>query len=240
MVYTSVHMSPNLAMGEGAFEGSDYSDFEYQFVHAATSIRGIGSDTNVGQGSLNRFDVLEGNGGLNNNEVAELVYYELQASTEFEDENVDQDVATSLQMRGTFGANLPNSGLAGIHPPAGQIEDGEVFEESGDASTRVAFRREKVDNRIFQIFSANQGVPFDDGTNGPGGSSSFNTFEAERNYRQLTGRGPVLDSTDDLNVFIDINAGDVVSQIRGEVRLHMVWDTAEVSDAGRAFSVPDM
>jgi len=70
------------------------------------------------------------------------------------------------------------------------------------------------------------------------GAGSHEDFYGNRDYRSLTNRGPVLDSTDDISVYQSINVGDTITAFSGEVRIHMVWDVAEVDEAGRAFSVP--
>jgi hypothetical protein len=60
----------------------------------------------------------------------------------------------------------------------------------------------------------------------------------ERPWRQVTGRGPVLDSNDDIGVNSRLVVNDSIIGCVGQVRAHLVWDVAEVDDAGRAFSVP--
>jgi len=59
------------------------------------------------------------------------------------------------------------------------------------------------------------------------------------NYREIVGRGPVLDSSDDLTAVYDLEGEDVIVTFLGDISIQLIWDVAEVSDAGRAFSVPD-
>jgi len=203
----------------------DYSDFEYQFANLTPQAEG-GSPFNY------EFDVLEGRGGLDNNEVAELVYIETQASLEYElDAGAnDQDVATAGELRGLVGANIDGgNGINGL----GQRVDTNI---NSPGTGFVA-----TDDRVFQLFEARGAPGFDDETSGPGGNTFTTSTLYTKNWRELVGRGPVLDSSDNITVDGLVIAGDTLAGITlGNIRLHMVFDTAEVSDAGRAFSVPGM
>ena len=63
--------------------------------------------------------------------------------------------------------------------------------------------------------------------------------EIVKNMRNLTGRGPVLDQTDDLTVASRAIASDTVLSPIFRVQVSCIWDVAETSDAGRVFSVPE-
>jgi len=200
----------------------DYSDFEYQFVTATTN---EGGDFNFS------FEPLLGRGGLDNNELAELVYIETQVSMEFEQgsSNPDQDIATSEEVRGLIGANLQGGGGVGGRG------------QRVPASTGTGGADVLTDDRVFQIFEARGAPGFDDTTSGAGGNMFTTSNVYTKNWRQLTGRGPVLDSSDDIVLDGTGIVGDSLGGIfRHTIRAHFVWDTAEVSDAGRAFSVPGM
>lgn len=200
--------------------GTDYSDFQYQHVTLTPENSG---------NFLFEIEPLQGRAGLDNNEVAELVHLEVQASMEFETESNDQDVGASAELRGTVSINLdrPN-GLNGI--------GNELIEQVNE--TQSGF--EAVDDRILQLFTARGTPAFDDETNGPGGASHDSGMLYENHYRDVTARGPVLDSTDDVTINGSLITGDTLDGVvRGNVRITMIWDVAEVSDAGRAFSVPN-
>jgi len=218
---------------------TDYSDFEYQQLSARLSTADStgGTDTNVDGSGAVSFDVLGGIGGLDNNEVAELVYLETNVIMEFEDEVDDQNVGTDVQGRGVIGADLPlgeGAFIQGKNPVDGQLFD---LQNTDDSFSSMS-GNSTSDDRMFQLFTVSGGHPFDDETNGVGGSANHENFYAEKPWRELTGRGPVLDASDDIVVALDINAGDSIISQAIEARFHMVWDVAEVSDAGRAFSVP--
>lgn len=216
---------------------TDYSSFENQFV----SFEHVMEDTNGNARAKAgvEFEPLQGAGGLNQNEIAELVYYELQVSLEFEDEEEgDQNVATASEFRGTLGINLPTDQAF--------IDDDGVLSQTIDSDpdgtvrncTQRTILAEGVEERILQPYICRGSPPFDDETNGLGGGSVDSGVVYDRNYRDLTGRGPVLDATDDLVLSGTNIVGDGILEQIGTVRAHFVWDTAEVSDAGRAFSVP--
>lgn len=216
--------------------GADYSDFEYQHFVFEHNLQPE-AEPNARSAVLGNINVLQGSGGLDNNEVAELVYFELQPDIEVEDETGNQNAATNVELRGLFGANLPaREGITGS-AGSGSDTDGDVISEREPGSTAfVRFNNELVEDRIFQQFATYGVAAFDRGDGG--GGTPPNTKLYEKHYRNVTGRGPVLDSTDDLSINTVLIAGDIVTNFTGQVRCSMIWDTAEVSDAGRAFSVP--
>jgi len=219
--------------------GTDYSDFEYQQV-LIENIVTPGAENNARIVTSSQIEPLGGIGGLDTNEVAELVYFELQAGLEYEDEDGDQDVGTAAEHRGIFGANLTEGGTLDFNsdePNIATISDGDVVQEREDGSGRVQIN-EATEDGLFQQYETRGVLPFDDEANGPGGGNANNPVKHEKAYRDLTSRGPVLDSNDDLIVNSVVVAGDTVIPVNGTVRLHLIWDTAEVDDAGRAFSVP--
>jgi len=242
-MYRLVHHMASMDMDmSGGAEATDYSDFKFQHFSAANRIRN--PDGNARQRVLFETEPLEGEGGLEQNEVAELVYLEAQFGLEYEDGDSDQNVGTFFEHRGTVGANLPASNNAGIDIDSNNPDsEGQLIETGGDGfvSGTDSFTRQvsKVEDRIFLQLRCAGGPPFDDQNTGPGGNANAPTDRNTRKFRELTGRGPVLDSSDDLNVYSAINVGDSVIGVIGNVRLHMVWDVAEVSDAGRAFSLPE-
>jgi hypothetical protein len=231
-VYTSVHMSPELTQGMGS--GVDYSDFQYQQAQFQIfeSFTGPTDKSNVaGQA---KFEPLEGAAGLDNNEVAELVYLQTDVYIEYESEQSDQNVASSTEFRGVVGINLPASPQAELDNRTGGSTT--AYEGTDD---QFVNSMESVDDRVLENFAVIGSPPFDDETNGGGGNAASNGRLYEKAYRQITGRGPVLDSTDDITINGRLIQDDSILPEVGNVYLSMIWDVAEVSDAGRAFSVPD-
>lgn len=220
---------------------ADYSDFRYQFANMEVVANDANGNVRIKTGA--EYEPLEGIGGLDVNEVAELVYFELQASVEPEDEKGDQTRSTAAEFRGAFSINIA---------PEESQADGDGF-LTGEAITDPpgsernasanVIRETGVDDRVLQTYMVRAVPPFDDSgiettqTGVSGGSLDGGQYY-EKNFRQLTGRGPVVDSTDSLSLGGTLIAGDLVAGLIGSVRVHMVWDVAEVDDAGRAFSVP--
>jgi len=221
----------------------DYSDFEYQVFDVDLIIAAGGAAGNLGADAVYTIEPLGDAAGLDNNEVAEIVYTELHCGFENEDEEADQDVATTAEARGAMGINLPASQaafLSATQTAASAQLDATVIRTNPDTNEDdvITNGNSKTDDRFLQFFRAQTGYPFDDETNGPGGGGSHENFYAEKNWRTLTGRGPVLDANDDLSVAVSANASDSVIGLSVNVRGHIVYDVAEMSDAGRRFSVP--
>lgn len=215
---------------------TDYSDFQYQTAQFALGGTPQGPDNNVSVSGVTSIPPLAGVGGLDNNEVAELVAIEVIAYLEIEDEFNDQTTHTQVQGRGVVGANLSTTQDAFVQ--AGNKYEGDTFDVSGDLGGPNADALTMTDDRKFQIFVMSADAGADDGTSGGAGGSTDN-FHATKNFRELVGRGPVLDSSDDVTCAIDVNTGDLVNLFTGLVHVHMIWDVAETDDAGRAFSVPN-
>lgn len=224
-----------------ADDSTDYSDFEYQ--QGQISLRQTPADAEQGARTKASFSIepLAPQGGLDNNEVVELVYFDMQLDIEYDDETADQGVSTYTETRAIFGANFPSDTSQLELEPTRDEVDGTVsiFDTNGFPENEVsASHRSRSDDRIFQTMRATGNPPFDDTTSGPGGGSTTTHDRVSKNWRDLVGRGPVLDSSDDLSWAVAVITGDLLIECTAVIRYHMVFDVAEVSDAGRAFSVP--
>lgn len=218
----------------------DYSDFEYQQTTFAVEH----DENNFTSGSVasqvqQEIGVLESIGGLDNNEVAELVYVEVDATIRHDLAGPDQDVGSETILRFAFGANFPvgtqflprsnsQQGPSQTINSVGGINEAGVIEEGSDVS----------EDRIFVRGEMNKVPAFDD-VDGPGGGAGSAPYVKERDYRNTTGRGPVLDRSDDLTVQIGFQQDDEVIGATATIDVHMIWDVAETSDAGRRFSLPN-
>jgi hypothetical protein len=241
-VYMSVHMTPHMDM-EGEHSGSmDYSDFKYQQIGAGAA-QEANTDSDTAFSFAIAYDVLDDNGGLEQNEVAELVSFRLFADLDIEDEQADQDVGTTVECRGAFGANVNSRrDIPDSNAPGGtEAKNTEILRVINQSEADVAARpgKSQVKDEVFSFYQTRAALPFDDQTNGPGGGAAFQPFTREKHYRQESGRGPVLDSTDDIGIVGKLISSDAVIGTGVRINLELVWDVAEVSDAGRAFSVPD-
>lgn len=228
-----------------SMEGPDYADYEYQFIDYNVEISDTGGSPNDTSATFNSdFEVLGSIGGLANNEVAELVYLEVQASIEpdFPDDDEDQTVSTAAEFRGILGANLDGNGIG---------SNGNGFDRADDdigvtdaVGPRV-FGSVSNDDAIFQQFMSRAVLPNDDQNvdvpdsyTAASGGSLDSGIVYKKEWRNMTGRGPVLDQNDDITICGNFLGGDLAGTVVGSLRVHMVFDIAETSDAGRRFSVP--
>lgn len=221
-------------------QGVDYSDFEYQLVSVEHKHEeGDLSGGNALSAIQTYFDPMEGRGGLANNEVAELVAMFVDVSITHDQNSDDQDVGSETQFIGVLGANLPAK--RDVLPGAPGTTDEsfeEIFTTTSVSGPSNDGGESRVENAIFAPFRVHKTPAFDDQSNGAGGAGGHTTQKIERAFRQLTGRGPVLDSNDEITVVTQLGQDDETIGAQGNVDIHMVWDIAEVSDAGREFSVP--
>lgn len=209
---------------------SDYSDFEFQQIQMK-----VGAEEADGSQSQTTFQAygvspLSDIGGLANNEVAELVAYRVTAAVDGNDSASvgDQNAGGSFHFEASVGANAADEGAV---PEAFDVVESDFG--GAPSSLKSASRDE-----IFELIQGTYSLPFDDETNSLGGGQNSTLYSESRNFRDLTGRGPVLDTSDNLTIAAIITANDSVIPVDLVIHLHCIWDLAETSDAGRAFSVP--
>lgn len=191
----------------------DFSDFSHQVFTAEAQSTNAGSTGNY----LFDFEALAGQGGLRPNQVAELVGFTFTVSRANEPEGGND--GSTAELRGVFGINLsPEDDITDL---ANGI-DGEttVIDDDGGNGQRG----------VITIDSPSLLMPFS------GGGSGSTIYERLYRSDSLTGRGPVVDSDDEISVlFSNINAGgDVDYMITGK----LLWDLYEVDDARSQFAVP--
>lgn len=230
----------SISMG-GDEDMTDYSSFKYQQVRGRLVIdQPANTQGNSPRAvGITQVEPLRSVGGLEQNEVAELVYLEVFANMEFESESADQNVGQNTEHRGSVGINLPSNDAAFVND--GDIVDGKFGQNTDGLDTNTGNTRVQAvtrsEDRILQMYKHHTGPAFDTGS-GPGGGHSSDHFHATKNYREMTGRGPVIDASDDITLAQAVISGDILLEHRGVLTAHMVWDVAETSDAGRRFSVP--
>jgi hypothetical protein len=214
--------------------GSDYAEFEYQVFNIEHSTGR--PPTNPLGDIVYNFDPIQEFGGLDNNEVAELVYSEIQVGLETEEEQGDQTAASSIEARGFFGANLDSTNVL-IQNSENTVD---VVDTNGQNLLVGQNGGTRSRDEIFQPYQVHGTQPFDGIADGTGGGGNLDDQTFIKNWRELVGRGPVLDSNDNLAVAERLIAGDKApdTTVRSQIRGHLVWDIAEVNDAGRQFSVP--
>lgn len=216
----------------GSADSTDYSSFEYQQLTARLGFPQASGSQETELTETVQFDVLGTIGGLANNEVAELVGYRLTVSVDGSDSSADgdQNVGGTHHFEVALAANGDNEAVPTNYPGA---DDVQLVSPGASVSSATVSRDE-----VFELAQGGFSLPFDDIANGLGGGGFTTLYSESRNMRQLTGRGPVLDQSDDLTVTIHNNSSDNVISPETVVHVHLIWDVAETDDAGRAFSVP--
>lgn len=218
----------------------DYSDFQTQMVRAFAFY-----DPNPAPGTPpelsglivnHQVEPLAGRGGLGPNEVAELMYLEVDVTLDVLCESGGADFTGHVDGSGIVGINLSNDDRIRESTISGDSTATEVGKtrSSGPVNSPTV-----TDNDRLQMFEAFLGVGDE-----VGGGFDYQPFRSVKNFRQTHGRGPVLDANDDISIIGETSTPGIRDDENGavdiefEVRLTMYWDIAETSDAGRRFSVP--
>jgi len=160
-------------------ESVDYSDYEFQQLNFQLAYdTSSGDSDNPAAAVVQNTDVLGDQGGLSNDEVAELVYSKLVAYIEWDDEVGDQDVATFAEARGVFGTDLQSENLIATNQD--QDRDPTLEDNTGGATTGFStFFKDQASPEIFDFFAVTGTAPFDD-TTGPGGAAGHPVFSSEK------------------------------------------------------------
>lgn len=176
-------------------------------------------------------------GGLNQNELAELVAYRLVGSVSTEGSADVADYSTfpnTLQYRGVLGANLdPNNLTNG--------PDDDITAGPADGTQFVAFSEDHAE--VWQDFMMQYEVPFIDTGNGIGGGGSVHTSGMGLTHliEDLGVRGPFIDATDDIGVAV-AQIAELASEIdvkpEPTVVADLYWDTHTVEGRRSDFDPP--
>mgnify|MGYP007131710429 FL=1 len=175
----------------------DYSDFEHQHGEFRSN---VDNPTNNSSSyiSTQSVDVIEDRGGLDNDEVAELVAVRAYTTLGIDDPGaVGGDFAPGkLEYRGVLGANRGARDKLDSDTGTGREESEANEGDIADFNPQVnTFTR----SGVFYHWDSQLHTPFEDGAAGAGGAGSFSGNDAELvNFRSLFGRGPILDQSDDV------------------------------------------
>lgn len=226
-----------------ADEDVDYSDFEFQ--HMRVDIAESEGDESALQEGFVSVSPLEDQGGLDNNEVAELVaIVNVTAYATLDDFSAaSNSLVGAVDLRGTIGANLDSSSdlIFSGNAAVNNKNRGQrlIDEEDSNPDADIAFLFHNTKSEIFKHFEAHAGSGFKDEAVGTGASVVPANVPLESNhFRSLTGRGPVLDSSDNISVMYSLVKNNVDQGAEAGVRFTCVWDVTTVDDAGSKFSVP--
>lgn len=210
----------------------DYTDFEHEAIYYETQHTGSSSS---GTDLVNyQHEVLEDRGGLESDEVAELVHAVL---------------SYKLDPQSTGAA--PQNGSVGIHWGSNIAQDEVLYNSPVDfngsfelnntgASTTSSNLRGRVidDPGLFSVIAGAYTTAADDNTNGGAAAQEGDQAVVAKNFRDLFGRGPVLDASDDLDLWLDVALEVAGADVDIDIVVQATWDVMTVADARKAFSVP--
>lgn len=209
-------MSINMDM-DNMNTGIEYPDFDYQVIEFNTN-----QDTGSSNSAVVEVEPLEDRGGLASNEVAELVAMRVWLAVETEDEESDYSTTASYEIHGHIGSGLSEAQINGLSGGDGQ--PGRQFNSGGDDELDGVEYISQTDSGIFDTFRYEFSA---------GGTKAAHQ---STNFRDISMRGPVLDQTDNIEIGARVVASEAPAEFH--VRIRCVWDTAELDEAGREFSVP--
>lgn len=206
-------MSVNMDTVEMGDDEVDYSDFVYQQLTQNLT------QTTANENGTARtdFEPLYDQGGLQPNQVAELVAFRLTASLSGED-----DVQAS-EIRGSFGVEVePQTDVTRREQDSDDGPGAETTIVRGNI-TGTAQGLQQTEPNVFALYNVR----------------SPNTEVIEQYYRdeRITNRGPVLDPDDELTLFTAFPSNDSANA-DAEIYVELIWDIYEVDDARSAFALP--
>lgn len=188
--------------------------------------------------------ILEDQGGLDHNEVAELVGFTFDISHQSETSGVDKAdfpiQPGNLQIFGVWGANLDVQEMPGALV---NTTDATAPVENGvglgvEAITEPGVFHNFVDSYETPFFNDQEGLTDQDGYGGGGSVGSQSTYKLI--YPVDMGvRGPVLDENDDLSLVISsVKEGDTKITIETEIRITAFYNIMEIEGVRNDFDMP--
>lgn len=224
------------ADGMNDHDDTDYSSWEIQhaqFEHRESASGGDSARSTFTGG----VDVLDDRGGLDANEVAELVgmfYTARVTSDDHETESVNAEGVA--EFRGVVGIDVDSISDLLQEQDAGS---GTLLESDDSSDGQLEIRSNSKDEVLTHFLTATAN-PFSSTGNNYGGGGGYIDQSERLNFRELYGRGPVIDSADEISVVTRLIKNNVQTTVEATLRLTLIWDIATVDEAGRRFSVPGM
>lgn len=216
----------------------DYSSYEYQQVQLQVDAQNV-PNGNINIDGFANQSVLETRGGLDTNEVAELVA--IHRSVHIEPDDYDEDSPISpggYEFRGVFGNDLEGEAEQFITPPA--VGSDGITDVNGMAENQTsADSFGNNQSAVFDFWDLQFGAPFASDAAGNAGGGSYNVLERTLPLRKWYGAGPVMDSGDNVGINATLVSNDAaIGELTGTYKANLVWDIAEVDDAGSRFGIP--
>ena len=201
-------MSISMDKEDAQLSGSQYADFRHQIINGKV-------EEETGGGSADavaNVEILGDVGGLEPNEIAELVMIEVDFGAEYE------GTSGTMEHRGAIGANFDSD-----QDIVSESENtGTVFNTNGTTDVKYGTA---VGSEYFVQFRTHF-------------ENAKNVDHRQYFLRQNYGRGPVLDSQDTISVLSRI-VNESTGVTGATYQMKLVWDIAETDDSGRRFSIPE-
>lgn len=218
----------------GADPDADYTNFEYE--HHEVSAHPDGP-TGTGEAFINySADPLADRGGLESDEVAEVVAI-LATVDAIDDTGVSGTTPARVNWGATFGIDLAEEEV----PVASARDPGELgtndagFDADSGASSFAL--RSVINPAVLYSLTGDVISPQVEGT-GAGSGGTDDQYTVERLYRQMVGRGPILDPTDSLDWWVHVAIENVAQDLHLHLSQTTVYDVATVDESRRKFSLP--
>lgn len=224
---------PQISGVSDSEESAAYSDFEVQH---ATAQLGITDDDTVGDAEV-VYSLEPLGGDLDNDEVAQLVAMRRTAFGKIKVDGSFQTATGQMSFEGGTAINTPNRDQF-IQNRTGDNEGQiDVIDQEGDAFELNSTEFEEPEQ--LDYFSNALAAPFNEATDGSGGSNPVGFFE-ERfvDFAELFGEGPYLDRTDQMNIFMEMDKSNVTYGGRLQTQLTLYWDVFRLDDTRSTLAPP--
>jgi len=217
----------------------DYSSYEYQHVDFQTRL--TGSDDSASSVASISVEPLEDRGGLDTNEVAELVSMYRWVHIELDGYGDNAPVNNGMiETRGSFGVDLDaETDLIGTD----NLTQGETnilsTDDLTDEADATATANGSTNPAILDHWNVSAHAGWEDEVNNVAAGASMNRSERTVHLRKDLGAGPVLDSSDNIGPVIKLIKNNTeLADVQVHYGVTMVWDIATVDDAGSRFGIP--
>lgn len=213
--------------GSGLGEVPNYRDLEVQWVGFESTLDNPGDSTKVTGGDT--FDVVAGSGGLQHDEVAELVGYEIMS-----------DIRETGVTPDTQQGSVYNEVVFGMDETRGATFNGVSSSEipdfdntTGSDSSRIE-GRETVDNSLLESFWVFMSHQFEDtGTGIAAGGNGNNLYEKSVHYRDFLEHGPLVTIHSEVGLAHNHTClQSIAGQSRADTNIKMYWNIHEAEDLG--------
>jgi len=211
-----------------------YGELEFQQLSAFFSQDGGNADEEVEV--FKNVEPVEPQ-GLDNDEIAELVYMDVEYAVVIRDDSTDNNQTELGNAIAEYSIEV-NPGNRD-----GQIlnltANGDAFTDGENLATGdgALFEDDEPGRLFFGLQAVTAG--FSSGAEGRGGGTDAGeSSRFQQHFRDTYGRGPAVDANDDLGVFMEIDNDNVTAGINIQMTAQLVWDVHTVEGQRGQFALP--